>query len=288
MAEFSKIAWTDHTFNPWKGCSKVSPGCKNCYAETLSNSNHSSFGVWGPNGTRVVSINKNWNKCRGWDEQAEKENKRVKVFCASLCDIFEDWRKPMLDSKGNQILNEGKALSMSFFRAKTFALIENTPNIDWLVLTKRPENIKNMMDEIGFEIPSNVWLGASTENQKTAESRIPELLKIPAKVHFISCEPLLEDINVSKFFNQGLNWVIVGGESGEGARQFNIEWARNLKKQCEENKVAFFMKQLGANSLYAENEGDESKVKSLELIDRKGGDPEEWSEDIRVRQFPKI
>ena len=200
MAENSKIEWTDHTFNPWMGCTKVSPGCTHCYAETMMDKRYGKV-KWGPQGTRVrtseamwkkpLSWNKDeWAECDvcGWRGKYDKETlcpdcnhpmirvmkqTRQRVFCASLADVFED--RP----------------DVFLWRNDLFQLIEQTPNLDWLILTKRPENINRAM-------PENVWLGVSVENQKEANKRIPLLQIMPARIKFLSCEPLLGHIDLSE------------------------------------------------------------------------------------------
>ena len=208
MAENSHIGWTDHTFNPWIGCLKVSPGCKNCYAEvdTFARRERSrGRELWGPNSLRHRTSSAYWNKPINWnyihwcecskcgwrgDWNKTKPNyelhgspscplcmgsvksSRQRVFCASMADVFEDHP------------------ALNIWREDLFQLIEQTPNLDWLLLTKRPENVKR-------ELPGNVWLGVSVEDQKHAKKRIPLLQKIDAKLKFLSCEPMLDYIDLS-------------------------------------------------------------------------------------------
>lgn len=267
MAENSKIEWTDHTFNPWIGCAKVSDGCKHCYAETLMH----RYGKvkWGPQGTRQRTSEANWRKPLQWNRQAEKEGRRYRVFCASLADVFED--RPELVEWRNDLLG----------------LIEDTPNLDWLLLTKRPENINRMIADLrgdcewlswnGAKERHNIWIGTSVEDQKAADERIPHLLNIPARVRFLSCEPLLGPVDLGMIrtgrnydcppegnesydplgniydgdeivgisFEPGIHWVIAGGESGPKARPMHPEWARSLRDQCQDAGVPFLFKQWG-------------------------------------------
>ncbi len=274
MGKDSKIEWTTHTFNPWVSCTKVSEGCKNCYAETME----ARWGrPWGKDAPRRVTSDAYWSQPFKWDRAASKAGERHRVFCASFADVFED--HPDLVAP----------------RARLKALIKATPNLDWLLLTKRPENMVRMTEGwVGFNgtWPDNVWAGTSVENQARANQRIPELLKVPAKVLFLSCEPLLEEVDLTRiecnpekphlmcsaltedhddrFYRapNHINWVIVGGESGRGARPMNPEWARGLRNQCKEAGAAFFMKQMGGS-------GD------------KGGDLESIPEDLRIREFPQ-
>lgn len=250
MGENSKIEWCDHTFNPWSGCQRVSPGCQHCYAETMAKRNPKTLGIWGPTGTRVRTRAANWRKPLQWDKQAKAEGRRYRVFCASMADVFED--RPELVE----------------WRRDLFNLIAETVNLDWLLLTKRPENIMPMLirAERGFQdLPSHIWIGATVENQEQADRRIPELLAVPAAVRFLSCEPLLgpvdlrhvgtEDWDVlhgwkAKANNERgwantslIHWVIAGGESGHGARPAHPDWFRSLRDQCRAAGVPYFMKQ---------------------------------------------
>lgn len=182
----TKIEWADFSFNPWRGCTKVSDGCRNCYAERLSHRNPGVLGVWGDNGTRVVAAENYWREPLRWDRKASKLGVRYRVFCASLADVFED-REDLIET-----------------RRWLFRLIDQTNNLDWLLLTKRPENIPKMMPPWewhgGLTGRHNVWLGTSVENQETADKRIPELLKCRslAPVLFLSCEPLLGPVDLAK------------------------------------------------------------------------------------------
>lgn len=224
MGENSKIEWTDHTFNPWSGCTKVSPACDNCYAERDEDKR---FGraKWGKYGKRYL-MKTTWANPIKWDKQAAKTGVRPRVFCASLADVFED--HPDLPP----------------WRQRLWSLIKETPNLDWLLLTKRPGNILKMMPEGGFG--PNVWLGATVESQEFAKGRIKQLLRVPATVHFLSCEPLLGLLDLSKWLNAGrLDWVIAGGESGPHARPTDPQWFELLRDQCIQNSVAFHFKQWG-------------------------------------------
>lgn len=307
----SKISWTNHTFNGLRGCAKVSAGCDHCYAESMSHSNPKTLGVWGEEGTRVLASESMWAQPLLWNREAEKAGVRARVFSYSLGDVFERPTKP-----------ENLAVCEAA-RARLFALIERTPWLDWLLLTKRAENIMGMIPEPWRAgLPSNVWAGTSVENQAMADERIPHLLKVPARVRFLSMEPLLSAVNIDPATCQycrrgeyalkadglfgvaddgatpwciecdsemgfsawldpcadekqrGINWVIVGGESGPGARPFDIAWARSIRDQCKSAGVACFVKQLGAKPIGAK------------LQDAKGGDPTEWPEDLRVREIP--
>jgi protein gp37 len=267
MAE-TTIEWADFTFNPWMGCVKVSAECANCYAERDFDHRYQKV-KWGglaSGGTRKITSDENWKKPRKWNATAGLTGVRPRVFCASLADVFEDWQGPILNSKGEQVFLNGEhemPATMDDVRARLFRLIDATPNLDWLLLTKRPENILKMwpahfpggyIAEAGImnqEGPrSNVWLGTSVGNQESASKRIPELLKCRelSPVLFLSCEPLLGPVRLN-FTDMGdvddVDWVIAGGESGPNARPSHPDWFRSLRDQCESAGVSFLFKQWG-------------------------------------------
>lgn len=282
MAENSNIQWTDHTFNPWIGCTMISPGCENCYAAAQD-----AFRKWTPAGWgkgKPRKRTKTWDQPRKWNALAAKsvlrdDWHRPRVFCASLADWLDaevpiEWLADLL------------------------TLIHETPNLDWLLLTKRPANWQQritaaadflagkLYSEIavpmrlrgwlkGTPLP-NVWIGTTTEDQTRADQRIPHLLRIPAKVRFLSCEPLLGPVLLDDALNHplggisradGIDWVICGGESGPKARPMQIEWAHWLRHECRLGGLAFFTKQLGG-----------TKSHRGELAD--------FPEDLRLREFP--
>jgi len=229
MAENSKIEWTDHTFNPWIGCTKVSPGCDHCYAETWdARGLQQRESRWGPHASRTRTSPANWRKPLAWNRAAEKAGKRARVFCASLADVFDNHASIKLE-----------------WRDDLYKLIEATPHLDWLLLTKRPQNVARFVP--GWMTPNswpaNIWLGTTVENQTEADRRTAHLARIPAQVRFLSCEPLLGRITPNL---DGIHWVICGGESGPGARVRDgfEDAARSLRDQCGAAGVAFFMKQM--------------------------------------------
>lgn len=315
MAENSKIEWTDHTFNPWRGCTKVSPGCANCYAETLSKRNPALLGEWGPGKPRVLASEAMWKEPLQWnavaarypdqctkcgtrlsmDAQEQIGNKtcpsqrrhcgkfdtslprcggivqlnvRPRVFCASLADWLDN-EVPLP------------------WLIRLLSLIAQTRHLDWLLLTKRLENLRPRMEAVmryfarnnvtvdealarvmaeawlttGGTILDNVWLGTTVEDQARADERIPLLLSLPAKVRFLSCEPLLGAVNISEIRDSEgfeymplvgaekpeprIHWVICGGESGPKARPMHPDWARSLRDQCAQADTPFFFKQWG-------------------------------------------
>lgn len=241
MSEKSKIEWCDYTLNYWIGCSKVSRGCMNCYAER--DWDH-RFGkaVWGPRGTRVRTSERNRNRPYAWNKKAQENGQVQTVFTASLADVFEDYRNESVPQ-----------FTMDAWRAELFAKMEATPWLVWLVLTKRPENVSHMVpsDWLGGSTPykgwpSNVWLGFSAEDQSNFDYRIESALAIPTPVLWVSAEPLLGKINMTDYLDSGeISWVIAGGESGPKARPMHSDWACTLQYQCEIYDVPFFFKQWG-------------------------------------------
>ncbi len=223
MGEHSGIEWTDHTFNCWWGCARVSPACEHCYAEQLAK----RYGkrVWGAHADRRFFGDAHWGEPLKWNRKAAAKGERHRVFCGSMCDVFEDRRD--LDSH----------------RERLWKLVESTQSLDWLLLSKRPENIGTMVSW-SKEWPSNVWLGTTVEDQKRADERIPHLAEHPAVVRFLSVEPLLGPLDLRPFLAD-IDWVILGGESGSGARPMQIDWARSVRDQAIEFGVPLHFKQWG-------------------------------------------
>lgn len=260
MAETTTIEWTvsgdgtpGATFNPWVGCQKVSPGCDHCYAEGWAK--RSGLVKWGPGAQRRRTSPANWRKPLKWNAGAEASGIRRKVFCASLADVFD-----------NQVPQE--------WRAALWDLIAATPCLDWLLLTKRPQNIVKMLPYNPFVLAPewpwpNVWLGTTVENQEEADRRISHLLAVPATVHFLSCEPLLGPIDITEHLwglpgakccshrphnedckcgwqrrkansRPSIDWCIVGGESRPKRRPVDLQWMRDLLSQCAAADVPFF------------------------------------------------
>ncbi len=213
-----------YTFNIVWGCQKVSEGCKNCYADTLAS--RYGFDVWGPTAERRTFGLVYWQRPYAWNKAAERLGHRSNVFCSSMADTFED--HPTVAEE----------------RCKLWPLIEQTPWLNWLLLTKRPENILSMAPWGCSSWPDNVWIGTSVENQRRADERVPVLLEVRAVVRFLSCEPLLEKVNLMHWL-AGLQWVICGGESGPGARPMDPNAARYLLAQCRAFDVPYFFKQWG-------------------------------------------
>jgi protein gp37 len=225
MGENSKIEWTVHTFNPWIGCQKVSPGCDRCYAEAMMDHRYGRV-QWGPHGERKRTSEVNWRKPLQWAKQARAAGNRPRVFCASLADVFDN-RAP------------------TEWRDDLWQLIRQTPELDWLLLTKRPQNIGAMLPVDWRDGPyPNIWLGTTAENQEQYGLRFHRhLYDIPAAVRFVSYEPALGPLVIAGEYDRP-DWIICGGESGPGARLMDPEWARSLRDQCKHDGIAFFMKQM--------------------------------------------
>lgn len=286
MGEFTKIAWCSHTFNPWWGCAKVpgDPACHNCYAEALSK--RYGFSIWGQSKPRRTLSDNHWREPLKWNRKAEAAGVRARVFCASMADVFEDRR------------------DLDEMRARLWGVIRETPSLDWLLLTKRPENIGRLCGLADNE-RANVWLGTTAVTQEWLDRRVPELLKHPAAVHFVSLEPLQERVDLSRYLEWGeawphwLDWVIVGGESGPKAREFDVELATDVVRQCAIptrdghgnattcRPAAVFVKQLGAHPKWR-HEQDIVDTDWGQLHDRAGADPSEWPADLRVQEFPEV
>ena len=281
MGETTAIGWTDHTFNPWWGCVKISPACDSCYAERDAHRwGYSDEGsepeLWGPASDRRMLSDGHWRKPLGWDRAAAAAGRPALVFCASMADVFE--ARSDLDAP----------------RARLFELIEQTPNLIWQLLTKRPEQVlwrippswlgleaegperyvqldpqrrvpwgyvttaervKLAARPEAFEAwPSNVWIGTTVEDQQRAELRIPRLLQIPAPVRFLSCEPLLGSLDLRPWLPESANgelrpdcplgWIIIGGESGPGFRAMEPEHALWLAAQAQAARVPTYFKQV--------------------------------------------
>ncbi len=222
MARNSPIEWTDHTFNPWWGCTKVSPGCTNCYADRLST--RYGYDVWGPGAERRTFSDDHWKEPHKWEREVAKDDRPARVFCASMADVFE------AEAPKDQ-------------QVRLWKVIETTPHLRWLLLTKRPERILSVVPKTWRAVAQpNVWYGTSVESADYVD-RIKALRKVPAVVRFLSVEPLLAPI--PRLPLEGIHWVIVGGESGPGSRPMAPEWVEEIRDQCLEEGVAFFFKQWG-------------------------------------------
>ena len=274
MGKDSGISWTDHTFSPWWGCEKVSPACENCYAE--STANRWGKNVWGKNAPRRFMSENHWRQPLKWNKAAAKAEKPALVFCASMADVFED--RPDLVGA----------------RQSLWDLIEITPWLRWMLLTKRPENILDMQPAAWKRNPRrNVWHGTTAENQRRADERIPILRRVPSQLLWVSAEPLLGAIDFSNHLPQGchcgargnadcmcfnlpgIDWIIVGGESGAKARPLQSTWANMIRAQCLERGARYHFKQTGG-----------VLARKLGLKNKEGKDASEWPAYFKVQEFP--
>lgn len=274
----SNIEWTEKTWNPVTGCTKVSEGCAHCYAEGVANR------WWGDRKFGDVQFHPDRL------EQPSRRRKPTMYFVNSMSDLFHE---SVTDEQLDQI----------------FAVMALTPQHTYQVLTKRPRRMLKYMGRLdlrkiiraagaldllmpqgrySLKMPlSNIWLGVTVENQRTADERIPLLLQTPAAVRFLSCEPLLEavDLNAATPEGTGLDWVIVGGESGAKARPCDIGWIHSIVEQCKEAEVPCFVKQLGTHPTVGM---DTDNPIFYSQSTGKGGNPDEWPEDLRVREYPEV
>ena len=265
----SAINWCDNTFNAWEGCTRVSPGCDHCYAETRDG-RHLTAPVshWGKGAPRRVMSDVKWREPLKWNRDAAGSDTRPRVFCASLAD-WADSEAPT-----------GQ-------RERLWALIRETPNLDWLLLTKRAGNIRRMLPpDWGTGYP-NVWLGVTVENRQHGLPRLDALRSIPAVVRFASIEPLLEDLGTVNF--AGINWAIIGGETGSGARSMDTVWVEAIIEQCRAQNVAPWVKQLGK---LPSDSGVELVV--IDEAGRQSGNAEDWNlwpehlAHLKVRELPSV
>jgi protein gp37 len=286
------IQWTDAVWNPTTGCTRVSPGCKNCYAFALHDMRHEAFKA----GKKVPA-------------QYAKPFKELQLLPDRL-DTPLGWKKPrrVFVNSMSDLFHEDVPFE---FIEKVHETIRECERHTFQILTKRPQRMLDYWTWRQEEYfgrskisrpPPNAWYGVSVEDQKRADERIPLLLRAPAAVRFLSCEPLLEavDLDLERYESPGwfeyrnrlIDWAIVGGESGPGSRRLNVEWIRSLVNQCAAAGVACFVKQLGTGySLHTDlgrgfhhADGEERFI----VKDRHGGDPDEWPEDLRVREFPEV
>lgn len=227
----TKIEWAHFTFNPWWGCARVSAACNNCYAETWSH--RLGKDLWGKHATRQIASDSYWRQPLTWNRRAERAGVRYRVFCASMADVFES--RSDLDAP----------------RARLWELIEQTPHLDWMLLTKRPENIERLAPERWRgrgAWPAHAWPGTTTEDQDTFNERAPRLLDVDASVRFISYEPAMGPLDIDgcgDIAGEWLDLVIAGGETGHGARPAHPDWFRSVRDQCQRAGVAFHFKQWG-------------------------------------------
>ena len=286
MGEKTGIEWTHHTFNPWWGCVKVSPACDHCYAEAWAK--RTEFQVWGHHAPRRLFGDAHWNEPLKWNRKAEQAGERRRVFCGSMCDVMEDYP----DRKASS------STGITIARRRLYELMEQTEWLDWLLLTKRPQNLPRFLPQAWLQAPRpNVWLLATVESQQYMW-RVVELLQVPAVIHGCSYEPALGAANfvphltpvatvygldgirprtaaavaqmaraaVKGQASRYLDWLICGSESGPKARPSHLNYFRSARDQCQAAGTSFFMKQITERG---------QKIPFAQ-----------WPEDLQVREFP--
>lgn len=273
MGKKSGIAWTDGTFNPWWGCVEVSPACDNCYARTWDarfDGNH-----WGKDAPRRFFGDKHWNEPLRWNRSATESGERFLVFCASMADVFESGRD-----------------DIEPHRARLWDLIRKTPKLTWLLLTKRPQNIGRMLPG-DLKIATNIWPGTTVESPDYLWRAEALAAQTWARVRFVSMEPLLADTSIAAALASGINWVIAGGESGDGARPLVMDRVRKLRDESVAARVPFLFKQADEGSDGVTIEGDAFKKPDLRksadgmsrrhwLVEKPFLDGKQWM------QFPEV
>jgi protein gp37 len=298
VGEVTKIAWCHHTFSPWWGCLKIAPECKNCYAADLAH--RWGYDVWGADAPRRFFGDKHWNEPVKWNRAAEQAGERRRVFCASMADVLED-RDDLIEA-----------------RERWVELVERTPWLDWLLLTKRAGNAPRMLERWqrnGW--PRNVWFGTTIAHPDRLDE-IAHLRAVDAAVRFISIEPLIAPLTfwddtelgyintlvgiapgeVSEVGSPKIDWIILGGESGPRARPLHIDWVRRLISEGRQAGAAVFVKQLGSRPVKCDHLVPQSLREQalhrerctgtpIKLVHRAGEDPSEWPADLRVREFPQ-
>ena len=263
MGKQTGIAWCDSTFNPWWGCTRVSPACDNCYAEATA-ARWLKGGLWGAEIPRREMSTNYWRQPLNWEQNALRDGRTQRVFCASMADVFD---KAAPDGA----------------REKLWELIRATPHLDWLLLTKRVGNVASMLPADWGAGYHNVWLGITVVTQAEIDRDVPKLLSLPARVRWLSIEPLLEGVTLQhltlspdydwRHQKAGaglLDWIVVGGESGPHARVLLTSWVEQLMEECLEADTAFFFKQ-GSQANWPD-------FKNFDAFPKK----------LQVRQFPAL
>ncbi|NEZ65627.1 DUF5131 family protein [Leptolyngbyaceae cyanobacterium CCMR0082] len=259
----TQISWCDATWNPWIGCSKVSPLCTHCYAEEMMDYRYHRV-QWGDEGTRDRTSEANWKLPYRWNRKAAKDpDAPRRVFCASLADFFED--RPELQP----------------WREDAWKVIQETPHLIWLVLTKRPAQAADFL-KVQETIPKGFWLGCSIGTQDEVEKHFEAIKAISQYAPiFLSLEPLLEQIDITRYLVELPRlWVIAGGESGPKARETSVNALMKVSEDCAEHEVLFFLKQLGKRPVW--------NGELMPLADSKGGNWDEWPSYLRIRQLPEF
>lgn len=256
MGENSKISWTNHTANFWIGCTEVSPACDNCYARVDQQDKYKRT-EWGKGKPRYRTKGA-WTDVLKWNKKALEEGQRKRVFVNSLSDFFDI-----------ELTDE--------WRNEAIKLMHECSMLDFQLLTKRSNAMRDYFKS--HAMPPNVWPGVTVENQEMTK-RISNLLKIEHPIKWLSVEPMLEKIDIYDYLSQdnSIMWVVCGGESGENARQFDLDWARHLRDQCKAADVAFFFKQAGENWI--------DGTREVKTPGNKWDEMEKWPSDLQIQQFP--
>ncbi len=306
----TKIQWTDKTWNPVTGCTKVSQGCKNCYAESIAKR------LWAtqyhPNADGSPRSFTDVRLHADRIEQPLHWRNPARIFVNSMSDLFHESIPPAFIAECFAVMVQATQHTFQVLTKRPERMLELLTNSDWMSRVDAAMQVRAgergwCVDEAESWPLPNVWLGVSVEDQANADKRIPLLLQTPAAVRFLSCEPLLGPLDLSSYLTPQwysgpmieprkgtiggkampavrlrprVEWVIVGGESGNGARPFHISWARDIVRQCQAAGVSCFVKQLGAMAW--------SDLEHLHLRDNHGGDMSEWPSDLRVREFPGV
>jgi protein gp37 len=283
MGEKTGITWCHHTFNPWWVCTNVSRGCDRCYAEDLA---HRLGLAWGKDAPRLFFNEKHWGEPLKWNQKAVEAKARRRVFCGSMCDILDTWTggQPLFSGKNaepwwmsgppalrvyglDMAVVKASGTWLDAARQLLWALIEATPQLDWLLLTKRPQSYASMLPQRWLQQPRrNVWIMTTVESPEYLW-RLETIAKIPAAVHGVSWEPALAYVDFKPFAQVPNLWVIGGGESCAGCRPFDLAWARLVRNDCRVIGVPYFLKQLGGHP-------------------DKRSNPALWPKDLRVQEFP--
>lgn len=318
MGRKTGIEWTDRTFNPWRGCERIAAGCLNCYAARDSRKNPAILGSWEIGAPRVIAPDKYWAQLDAWDREAKYLGGPLKIFVASMADVFEDNGGHVVSTKGDVLFADqdgrvgpdytARLARLEDSRRRLFEEIEERKALVFQLLTKRIAKVPQLLERIGRSkgFWPNAWIGASAANQRETIAAIEGLEAVAERfaVSFLSLEPLVGPVDMGEALKgrRPPDWVIVGGESagpGETARPCSIDWSEDLVYQTAEQGIALFVKQLGSVAV-VENvnawdfpvgrlgdwSGGGAAAARLLLQDKKGGDPFEWDERLDVRDFP--
>jgi protein gp37 len=277
MSRNTKIGWCDHSFNLWHGCQKIAAGCANCYAERDDKRRYPDLKLWGANSVRKVNSLSYYRQPIAWNREAGKADVRQRVFCASMSDVFEDYKGTCVNQVG-----ELTGFTADRLRGMLWDTVERTSNLDWLILTKRAGNVEKMIPPCWRERkwPANLWLGLSASTELEVARAISWFEQFSTRImspfiRFVSCEPMLELMDLLRLQSPlhslapfPVDWVIFGAESGPSRRRCDHDWIRIGISQCEAVGIPAFVKQ-------------------LEIDGRISTDPSEWAEDLRVQEWPR-